>query len=299
MSATAKPPVNDDPAPDDDPSPGEAGKPQPADAVQTVRKAADVLDIVAAAGGEGVRLTDVVAKAGLGKSTAYRLLTALVQAGLLDQDPVTRIYFLGFKLVGLGEIAANRLGLGDLGLDVVEEIAARTQDTVYLSARAGNQAVCLARVSGNHPIKIFAMDVGDRSPLGAGAGSIALLAALPEPEMRRIVRDNARLARQHPGLEENALLATLDQARKQGYVRTDGRVVEGISAIAVPVVASNGLPIAAISLATITDRLPPRRESELVDFLRDHAQRLAERIEDTLGSLSRRMIRRVVAAARK
>jgi DNA-binding IclR family transcriptional regulator len=276
---------------DDDPA-------RPSDAVQTVARASDLLSFVAGMAGKGARLTDVVAETGLGKSTAYRLLTALVQAGLLDQDPATRAYHLGFKLIGLGEIAANRLGLADLGLDAIGRLAQTTGDTVYLSVRRGSEAVCLARASGDFPIKILTLNVGDHSPLGSGAGSLALLAFLPDPEIQDIVQANAARAPGQPGLEPGKLLQLVAETRAQGYARTDGRIVAGMSSVGVPVLSSKGLPIAAISLAAISDRLDPVRAKEVLNLLRTEAAALAARLEQTLGILTPRTIEKVVAAAR-
>ncbi len=277
----------------------ELGRPETGDTVQTIEKAADILGLIASSGGLGARLTDVVARTALSKSTAYRLLTALVRAGLLDQEASSRVYFLGLKLVGFGEVAANRLGLADFGLDVVDALAAKTQDTIYLSARTGNEAVCLARASGAFPIKILTLNVGDRSPLGAGAGSLALLAAMPDEEMRRIVQENGHLAGVNPLLAEAPLLDLIAEARRLGYARTDGRIVVGMSSIGVPVVASSGIPIAAISLAAISERLSPERSVEIVALLQSEAAALAARLKKSLGTLSRRMIGRIVATSRK
>ncbi len=276
----------------------ELGRPETGDTVQTIEKAADILGLIASSGRLGARLTDIVARTALSKSTAYRLLTALVRAGLLDQEASSRVYFLGLKLVGFGEVAANRLGLADFGLDVVDALAAKTQDTIYLSARTGHEAVCLARASGAFPIKILTLNVGDRSPLGAGAGSLALLAAMPDEEMRRIVRENGHLAGVNPLLAEAPLLDLVAETRRLGYARTDGRIVVGMSSIGVPVVASSGIPIAAISLAAISERLSPERSVEIIALLQSEAAALAARLEKSLGTLSRRMVRRVVAASR-
>ena len=62
----------------------------------------------------------------------------------------------------------------------MRRLAERTQDTVFLSARDRDEAVCLERVIGDYPIKTLTLSIGDRRPLGVGAGSLALLSALSD-----------------------------------------------------------------------------------------------------------------------
>jgi len=265
------------------------------DALQTIRRASEIIDFVSSLDGRGARLTDVSAQTGLGKSTAHRLLTALTQIGLLDQDPESRAYYVGYKVVGMGEVAANRFRLADLADPAMQRLADATEETVYLSARSGNSAVCLARVTGVFPIKILTLAVGDSRPMGMGSGSIAILAHLPREEMMAVVRDNARLAPDDPFLKADALLPILERTRDRGYARTDGRVVTGISALAVPVLGGSGVPIAAMSVAAIAPRLEGERAERTLELLRREATELASKVEATLGPLRTRSVRHLAS----
>ena len=54
-----------------------------------------------AGGRGGLRLSDVARRSGLGMSTASRLLTTLETLDLVERDPVSGLYRLGFGVVGL------------------------------------------------------------------------------------------------------------------------------------------------------------------------------------------------------
>src|SRR4051794_10138576 len=92
--------------------------------------------------------------------------------------------------------------------------------------RTGVEAVRVDRKDGAFPIKIFSLNVGDRRPLGAGAGGLAILSALPDAEMRRIIRVNEPLisrSGKHGGAESKLLVA-VKKTQRDGYAVHDGEV---------------------------------------------------------------------------
>ncbi len=263
------------------------------EAVQSVQRAADILKVVGAKGGRGVRLADVVAATGLQKSTALRLLSALVKTGLLDQDDDSRAYYLGFETVALGETAANRFGLADMAMDSIDRLVAATDDTVYLSVRHGDYFVCIARAIGAYPIKTLTLEIGDRRPLGAGAGSLAILAFLSSDEIDAVVRANAGVADRLPAIKPQGLLEDLQDIRAKGFARTDGRVVPGLSALAVPVMGLGGVAVAALSIQAVSSRLEAPRAAEILALLQAEAEALSRKLEHGNGQLSPRTLRRM------
>ena len=53
-------------------------------------------------------------------------------------------------------------------------------DSSFLSVRRDNYAVCLYREEGTYPVRTHALQAGLQHPLGVGAGSLAMLSALPD-----------------------------------------------------------------------------------------------------------------------
>src|SRR6185436_11212334 len=81
-------------------TPAGGGEPaEPSAGVQSVDRAISVLEILARAG--VARVTDVAAELGVHKSTAFRLLTALEDRGLVEQDRERGKYRLGFGILRL------------------------------------------------------------------------------------------------------------------------------------------------------------------------------------------------------
>ena len=140
-------------------------------------------------------------------------------------------------------------------------LAALSGDTLLLSTRHGLESVCIDREFGSFPIRANYLELGSRRPLGAGAGSLALLAWLPDDEIRAVLDLLAPVFKKsYPRITRPGLEAEIGLARQRGYAMILDVVVEQMGGIAVPILSGDGKPVAAISLAAlsqrITDRLP-------------------------------------------
>ena len=77
---------------------------------QSLDRAIEVLRLVASCSGRGIRLVDIVARSGLSKPTAYRLLQGLERNGLVTQDGGDKTYHLGIESFVIGTLASERFG---------------------------------------------------------------------------------------------------------------------------------------------------------------------------------------------
>jgi DNA-binding IclR family transcriptional regulator len=144
---------------------------------------------------------------------------------------------------------------------------------------SGNDAVCLHRELGAFPIRNLALTVGQRYPLGVSAGGLALLAAMPDDEVERIITANARIcSERYPAFTRELLLEVVERTRSRGYATVEGLIVPGSWGIGVVVPDNQGRPLAAISIAAITSRVEPPRQHELVRMMDAERDRLCQAI---------------------
>ncbi|MBX3628286.1 MAG: IclR family transcriptional regulator [Rhizobacter sp.] len=239
---------------------------------QSIQRVVGLLRELASHNRTGLRLVDLVQAAGLEQPTVHRMLKSLVAEGLVMQDAQTKRYFLGQALYEFGLAAGQRFGLRTLCEPVLESLARETGDTVFLTVRSGDEAVCLDRREGASPIKIFTLAVGDRRPLGIGAGSLALLAALPDEDVRRVITTQVPRSATLGESNAPALLERVQTTRALGYVLHDVRHFEGVRAVGVAVLDATGQPVAALSLSTLAARLSGELLQERLTSLRQHAK---------------------------
>jgi DNA-binding IclR family transcriptional regulator len=157
--------------------------------VQSLGRAVRLLRAMATQSG-GAMLSALARETGLGKGTVHRLLSALIEAGLVFRDHDSKRYRLGAGLALLGH-AAHRQDFAALSKPFLLRLAEETEDTIYASVREGGAAVCVAREVGAFPIRTLSLDVGHLRPLGVGSGSLALLAFLPDDEIAALIEKNA------------------------------------------------------------------------------------------------------------
>jgi DNA-binding IclR family transcriptional regulator len=227
---------------------------------RTVHRTATLLRAIAANSRAGMRLVDLHRGTGMERPTVHRLLQSLVAEKLVRQDSRTRRYFLGQGLYELGLAAIPKAALRDLAHPFLSRLAEFTEETVFLTERSDLDGVCIDRVEGRFPVKVFVLDVARRRPLTVGGGSLAILSALTDDEIDCILLANRDRTQQgFPRYSEQGLREHIHLARRQGYALKTVLEVPDIQTVAMPVRAPEGRPVAAVSLAALASRLTPDR----------------------------------------
>ena len=225
---------------------------------KTVAKAIELLRFVASSKARNLRLVDIAQMTSLDKSTTHRLLQRLERERMLVRDPWQRGYRLGPLLYELGLAALPSTNLRELSEPALQRLAQTTGDMAFLVVRSGYETVCLNRIAGSFEIQTMTRSIGDRHPLGIGAGGLALLAALNDNEMRLALK---AIASQLPRyqLTEAELRDRVQAAREQGRAVDEGASASGVTALGRAIRSSGGNPFAAAFVASISSRMMDRR----------------------------------------
>jgi DNA-binding IclR family transcriptional regulator len=256
---------------------------------QGIARPTAVLEALASSSSDGLRMTDVTRLTGLGKATVHRLLAGLASEGLVDQDSESGRFFVGLRILSWAVTASKRFGLARLAETAMVRLSESTSDTIYLTVRNGDEALCLNRREGSHPIKTLTLNVGDRRPLGVSAGGLALLAFLPDQEIDRVLMLQSKAKTPLP-FDHVTLRRMISDTRQAGFayydapVRHGREVVTGMAAVAVPIRRPDGAPIASISVAAITSRLQGQRRRTIVAQLQQEARQIEAALEPILQS---------------
>lgn len=235
---------------------------------QSVDRALGLLSMVGRHAERGASLADIVAESSLNKPTCRRLLLALMRAGLVEQDEETRRYYLGEEAYVLGSLASRRFGLLQLSMESLLRLSKRTEDSSFLSVRRDTWSVCLYREEGTYPVRTHALQAGFEHPLGVGAGSLAMLAALSDREVEATLAANAVvLAERYPMLPPDRIRRDVETTRRQGYALNPGLIYANSWGIGVVLKTPDGAIAGALSVAAIDSRMQEHRQRELADYL--------------------------------
>jgi len=242
---------------------------------QSVDRALRLLALVGREAEGGAKLSDIVEESGLNKPTARRLLLALMRAGLVEQEARTRRYFLGEEAYVLGTLASRRHGLLELSLESLRNLSEVTMDTSFVSVKRGNYAVCLHREEGTYPVRTHALQAGNQHPLGIGAGSLAMLSALGDDEVERVLAANRKaLETQYAYYPEAQIREDVAKTRERGYALNPGRIVAGSWGLGMAVRFPDGRVAGALSIAAIDIRMSAERQPELVRHMKVEVERI-------------------------
>jgi IclR family transcriptional regulator, acetate operon repressor len=243
--------------------PGEGG-------VQSVHRALDVLEALAAAGGTA-SLSDLAAACGLPAPTLHRLAATLADRGYLRQGP-NRRYSLGSRLVPLGADAHALLGMR--ALPVLRVLAELTGESANLAVLAQGRAEYVAQAPGRHTMRIFT-EVGNRVALHCTGVGKALLAAVPPAQAVRLIGAAPLAARTAATITDPAALrAEIELIRARGYALDEGEMEVGVRCVAMGMPGTTPMAVSVSGpAARITDDLIETVVSALraaVTELRDH-----------------------------
>lgn len=202
-----------------------------------------------------LRLTDISAKLGLHKSTAYRLLSLLKKKGLIVSEPNSQLYSLGPSLVELAWVVLRQQDLRSVCRPYLQRLRQTTNETVNLNTRSGNQRVCIEELESEHHIK-YSQTVGVTAPLHVGAPGKVLLAFLPPAELDTLLAGLPLSAMTPSTLTDPERLRTeLSVVQRRGFAISIGERSPGASAVAAPIWDWSGRPIAAVSVLGPVQRL--------------------------------------------
>jgi DNA-binding IclR family transcriptional regulator len=224
------------------------------------------------------RVTQLAQQVGLSQPTTHRLLRSLMEEGMVEQDLRSKRYRLSLEFFALAARAGHSGNLRDVVRPSLLRLSASLGDSLFLLARSGFDAVCLDRSEGPYPIRTFTGDIGGRVALGVGQGSLAILAFLPEEERETVIRYNLPRLRDFHLYDEVMLRSEIDTVRRTGYAARNTGVLEGMAGLAVPILDRDGRAVAALSVATLSDRLNGDRMPTVVEMLKREASAISQKI---------------------
>lgn len=245
--------------------------------LQTIQKAGELLALFDREHTEwGVR--EVAAKLKMAKSSTHDLMSSLAKLGFLNKTEENR-YRLGWRLVTLSETLLTTTELRKEARPVLEELAARYQETIHLAVLDDTQAVYVDKLEGRQAVRVELTSLGARLYAHCSALGKILLAYSPEEEVKRIIQTSG-LPRFTPNtiIDEEELFQVLGKIRKQGYAYDLEEILPDLCCVGAPVYNYTGQVIAAVSMS-----IPAYRFRRSQTEYRDAIVRTAKKISKRLG----------------
>lgn len=225
------------------------------ESVQAVDRAAALLKAVANAT-EPATIPELARSCNLNRSTAWRLLATLEQQGLVERDPVSQRYSVGYAIF---QIAAgdNHDSLVRRARPVIERLARTAHGTVSLAVAKRFNLVYVDQV--DEPRALSPNWRGRSLPLHATSGGKAFLAWLPREERDAILTGRLRRYTSTTVTERRLLERELAADRRRGYSTCLGELEETLWGVSSAVLDRRDRPIAIVNVWGPSNRLTAER----------------------------------------
>ena len=244
--------------------------------VQSVDRAVSVLEILARRG--EARVSDVAEDLGVHKSTAFRLLGALEDRGLVEQTQARGKYRLGFGILRLAGSIPDRLDVTQQGRQPCEQLAEAVGETVNIAALQSHYAVNIHQARGSYAVSTHNW-VGQLTPLHATSSGKILLAAMDKPRRDAVLAESGLPRFTRNTITTRRRLDTeLAESLRSGYAVTVEEYEVGLNAVAAPIRSFGGVVVAAVSLSGPAYRFTEARMEQVLDSLRSAAGEISARM---------------------
>ena len=255
---------------------------KPNNLVQTIERVSLILEMVGQ-NVQGISIRDLSAGLKLPKGTVHRLLSSLSYFGYIRQDPETRSYFLGLKLMELNAHLGNQLDFRKVAEPILRDLAEKTKQTAHMVILDRNEVVYIEKIETQQPAGGLKMAsrVGSRNPVHSSAVGKVLLSYGPEEAVEVFLQEKGLPRRTANTITDKALFRDhLKIVRSQGYAVDDEENEQGIRCLGAPIFDGKGRPVAAISVSGPVFQMTKKVVQEVV---REEVIAAASEISRQLG----------------
>lgn len=214
------------------------------------------LDLLAAVGRHGGNAERLSAAVGLNRTTVYRLLQTLEEAGYLARSPSDHGYRLTIKVRSISDGFKDSAWVSQVGAPVLGDLL---REIVWPSDLATFDRDAMVVRESTHrfsPFSIHAGMVGRRLPMSSALGGayVAFSAAPTRGRVLEVLRSSPDPVNSWAS-DGKAILAMVRRATTVGYAESVGDADSKIAAIAVPI-RHRGLVLACLNVIVLRTAMP-------------------------------------------
>jgi DNA-binding IclR family transcriptional regulator len=224
--------------------------------VQSVERAIALLHSVADASPTGETVANLALTNGLNRATAWRLLATLEANGLVERNPASNRYVIGFAMARLAT-AAGLDGLVRRTHSILERLCKQTGETADLAVA---RPLGLTYIDEVAPSAVLSANwLGRQVPLHATSTGKARRAWRPEAELSALIDARLMAFTDTTISDPQRLRAELHATRARGYGVCIGELERNLYGVSAPVLDSHSRPFAIVSIWGPRDRVPESR----------------------------------------
>lgn len=220
---------------------------------ESILRAAKVLEFLAAQKAP-MRLSEISRELSISKSSLLGVLSALERLRWLQRQAPGGTYRLGRGLLELSRKAFGDWELPVLARPLLEQLAEKLGESVFLGVLQEEQIIILACVEGKGQMRVTSPP-GTSLPLLAAAIGKILLASMDPTEAEKLLETHSLpMFTERSISDPKKFMQEVEQARSLGYAIDDEEYLRGVRAVAASVLRS-GRAIGAVWMVGFSSSL--------------------------------------------
>lgn len=225
--------------------------------LRTLERGLAVLELLGAAEG-GFPVSEMAQRLELPMGTTHRVLQTLIRAGYVEQDPQTRRYQLGLKILELRGATVGAMRIAAEARPFLRDLMLRSGQRAHLAVYRGGNVVYIDRVDTPESLNQY-VPIGRKAPAHAtGLGKALLARATDEEVAAFLVRQKLTGFTSTTITDAAVLRRELAVIRQRGFALDRGESVDNTRCIAAAIFDYTGRAVAAVSIAGAIDEVEPR-----------------------------------------
>ena len=219
--------------------------------VRSVSKALSILGLFTPSRPEQ-SLAELAHTLDMPKSTLLNMLRTLESEGYLLHNGAAQSYRLGYRALQLGYNVRSSMSIVQIAIPFMEDLQARTGETVYLTSHMDGQVLYLDGVYNSRRVNKYSI-AGKTLPLHCTGCGKAMLSYMSEEEVLRVIaRHGLRRCTPNTIVEPEALMEELRASRERGFAIDNEEETLGVRCVATAIRNAQGRPVGAISIQGTT-----------------------------------------------
>ncbi|MGP7817922.1 IclR family transcriptional regulator [Niallia sp. 01092] len=221
-----------------------------------------------------LNLNEIVQLSGKPKTSVQRIVNAFEEIGFLEKDENGR-YSLGLFFLQFGDLVHKRLDINTIASPIMHKLKEEVEETIILTYLQESETVNIASVESEQPIRLYSQ-IGQKSPLYAGAGSRIILAFL-EKEQLETYLSNTKLIKlaSNTITNPNELRRVLKKSKEDGYAVSYSEITDLGAGIAAPIFNHRGVPIAGLTISGIDTIFTKEKEPLFIEKVKEAAKEIS------------------------
>jgi IclR family KDG regulon transcriptional repressor len=221
--------------------------------------------------GGPVGVNEVSRRLDIDRSTTHRIMSTLCGQGFVEQDPETRKYMLGLRVIEVAALKLRTIKLLKVARPAIQKLMTQSRETVHLAAHVEGEVMYLDSEQCAGVITVNTT-VGGRAPMHSSAVGKALLSYLPAEKVDHILAvKGLKRFTEKTIVDPREFHRHLQQCREQGYGLDDEETDIGVRCLAAPVFDHQGNLVAAAGISGPAMRMSLERIPILAHLVRECA----------------------------